>query len=87
MRPLKLTSILTSMNRQITVTEVKAKLLALLHDVEAGEEIDITRHGVTVARLTPARGPHALKDMFAGIVTSDATDESLFSTGEHWSLP
>jgi prevent-host-death family protein len=74
------------MNRQLTATEVKAKLLALLNDVEAGEEIDITRHGVTVARLAPARGPHALKDRFAGIVTSVGDDESLFSTGEHWDL-
>lgn len=72
------------MNRQLTATEVKAKLLRLLNDVEAGEEIDITRHGVTVARLAPARGPHALKDMFAGIVTSNASDEELFSTGVRW---
>jgi prevent-host-death family protein len=70
--------------RQITATEAKAKLLALLDDVQAGEEIEITRHGVTVARLAPARGPHALKGMFRGIVTSSASDEELFSTGETW---
>jgi prevent-host-death family protein len=74
------------MNRQLTATEVKAKLLALLNDVEAGEEIDITRHGVTVARLAPARGPHALKDRFVGIVTSVGDDEDLFSTGVRWDL-
>jgi len=68
----------------MTVTEVKAKLLALLDEVEAGDEIEITRHGVTVARLSPARGPHALKGMFAGIVTSAADDDQLFSTGETW---
>lgn len=72
------------MTRQLTATEVKAKLLALLDDVEAGDEIEITRHGVIVARLGPARGPHALKDRFRGIVTSSATDEELFSTGVRW---
>ena len=74
------------MTRKMTATETKAKLLSLLKDVEHGEEIEITRHGVTVARLMPARGPHALKDLFKGIVTSNATDEELFSTGLVWDL-
>ena len=69
------------MNRRLTATQLKAKLLALLDDVEAGEQIDITRHGVTVARLVPARHAHVLRDRFAGIVTSVADDEALFSTG------
>ena len=71
------------MARQITATEVKAKLLALLDDVEGGEEIEITRHGVLVARLAPARGPHALKDRFPE-VTINAEDDDLFSTGVRW---
>jgi prevent-host-death family protein len=75
------------MTRQMTATEVKAKLLALLDEVERGEEIEITRHGQTVARLGPARGPHALKDLFAGRVMSNATDDELFSTGITWDLP
>src|SRR5438876_918945 len=58
------------MTRQMTATEVKAKLLALLDDVERGEEIELTRHGHTVARLAPARGPPALKRRFAGVVMS-----------------
>ena len=45
------------MNRHVTATEAKAKLLALLDDVEKGEEIEITRNGMTIARLSPARGP------------------------------
>jgi len=75
------------MTRIMTATEVKAKLLALLDEVEEGEEIEITRHGRTVARLAPARGPHALKGMFAGVVWSNASDEELFSTGLDWNLP
>jgi len=70
--------------RRLTATEVKAKILALLDEVAAGDEIEITKHGRTVARLVPATGPHALKGMFAGIVTTAATDEELYSTGEVW---
>jgi prevent-host-death family protein len=47
------------MVRTLTATEVKAKFLALLDDVEHGEEIRITRRGVPIAKLAPARGPHA----------------------------
>jgi len=72
------------MTRKMTATEVKAKLLALLDDVEQGEEIEITRHGRLIARLAPARGPHALKDMFKGIAFSTVSDEELLSTGEIW---
>jgi prevent-host-death family protein len=71
----------------MTATQVKAKLLALLDEVEAGEEIEITRHGLTVAKLTPARGPHALEGRFAGIAMTAASDEELYSTGESWDLP
>jgi len=74
------------MTRQMTVTQVKAKLLALLAEVERGEEIEITRRGLTVARLAPARGRHALRGRFAGLATSSATDEDLFSTGVTWDL-
>jgi prevent-host-death family protein len=74
------------MKRQMTATEVKAKLLALLDEVEQGEEIEITRHGVTIARLSPARGPHALKDRFKDVVTIVADDDDLFSTGAVWNL-
>lgn len=75
------------MIRQMTATEAKARLLALLDDVEAGDEIEITRHGRTVARLAPARGPHALRNRFAGIAMSVSADEELYSTGATWDLP
>lgn len=72
------------MVRQITATEAKAKFLALLDDVEKGDEIEITRHGKLVARIAPARGPHKLWGMHAGIVSSSADDTELYSTGETW---
>jgi prevent-host-death family protein len=68
----------------MTITEVKAKLLSVMNDVENGEEIEITRHGLTVARLIPAKAHHGLKDMFAGVAVSVADEEQLYSTGESW---
>ena len=74
------------MTKQVTATEAKAKLLALLDDVEKGEEIEITRHGHTIARITPARGPHALKDIFRGIAWTTDPEDDLLSTGENWEV-
>jgi prevent-host-death family protein len=72
------------MTRQMTATEVKAKILALLDDVAAGDEIEITKHGRTVARLVPATGAQALRGRFVGVAQSAADDEDLFSTGAEW---
>ena len=72
------------MARTVTATEAKARILALLDEVEAGEEIEITRHGRLVARLVPARGGAALKGRYSGLVTIPDDDESLFSTGLEW---
>jgi prevent-host-death family protein len=70
----------------MTATDVKAKLLSLLDDVEKGEVIEITRHGLTVARLAPARGPHALKGRLTGIAMTAVEDDDLFTTGVSWEL-
>jgi prevent-host-death family protein len=74
------------MTTQMTATEVKAKILSLLDAVAAGEEIEITKHGRTVARLVPAKGPQALKGKLTGIAMSAAADEELFSTEAAWDL-
>ncbi|MDQ3222964.1 MAG: type II toxin-antitoxin system prevent-host-death family antitoxin [Gemmatimonadota bacterium] len=42
------------MSRILTATEVKVTILALLDDVAAGDEVEITKHGRVVARLVPA---------------------------------
>jgi prevent-host-death family protein len=67
------------MVREVTATEAKAKLLALLDDVENGEPVDITRHGRLVARIVPARSGMALWGLHEGKVTIHATDEELFT--------
>ncbi len=74
------------MARTVTATEAKTKLLSLLDEVEAGESVEITRHGHLIARLVPARGAHALWGRHVGIVRSNASDEELFSTGERWEM-
>lgn len=68
------------MGRTVTATEAKAKILALLDEVEAGEEIEITRHGRPVARLVPARPGRRLRGLFKGQLTTVVDSEAeLFS--------
>ncbi len=70
----------------MTATEVKATILALLDEVAAGEEVEITKHGRTVARLVPARGPRSLRAKLSGLAMSAVPDDELFSTGEAWEM-
>lgn len=74
------------MVKKLTATEAKAKILALLDEVAAGDEVEITKHGRTVARLVPATGPNALRGSLAGVAMTAADDEDLFATGEAWEL-
>jgi prevent-host-death family protein len=76
------------MIKKLTATDVKAKILGLLDEVAAGDEVEITKHGRLVARLVPAAGPQALKGSVAGVAMTAAEDEEqLFTTGEAWNLP
>lgn len=72
---------------KLTATEAKARLLALLDEVAAGNEVEITKHGRIVARLVPAGGPHALKGSLAGVAMTAAGEKDLFTTGAIWELP
>lgn len=74
------------MTRQMTATEVKANILSLLDEVAAGDEIEITKHGRTVARLVPAAGPRVVRGRFGGVAVSSEDDELLFTTGADWNL-
>ena len=75
------------MTIRMTVTDVKARILSLLDQVAAGEDVEITRHGRTVARLTAAAGPHALEGSLTGVALSAAPDDDLFTTSVAWDLP
>jgi prevent-host-death family protein len=74
------------MTRKMTATEAKAKILALLDEAAAGEEIEITKHGRTVARLVPAAGSKSLKGTYEGVAATAAEDDELFTTGVTWEL-
>jgi prevent-host-death family protein len=71
---------------RVTATEAKARILALLDQVAAGDEVEITKHGRTVARLVPALGPHSVEGSLAGVAMTNAEDEDLFTTATTWSL-
>ncbi len=75
------------MTRRVTATEAKARILALLDEAAAGDEVEITKHGRIVARLVPATGPRALEGSLTGVAMSAADDEELFTTGVAWDLP
>lgn len=75
------------MTTRMTATEAKAKILSLLDEVEAGDQVEITRHGRTIARLVPASGPHALRGILGGVaMTATASEDELFSTDADWNL-
>jgi prevent-host-death family protein len=74
------------MTIRVTATAAKAKLLSLLDRVADGEVVEITRHGRTVARLSPASGPQALRGSMAGKAMTAAPDDELFATGAEWRL-
>jgi prevent-host-death family protein len=74
------------MPKKLTATEVKASVLTLVEEVAAGDEVEITKHGRTVARLVPAAGPRALKGSFVGVAMTAAEDDDLFMTGQESGL-
>ena len=74
------------MTIKMTATEAKAKILSILDDVAAGQEVEITKRGRTVARLVPAGGPHALKGSLRGVAMTAGREEDLFTTGASWEL-
>lgn len=72
------------MTIKLTATEAKARILSLLDQVSAGEEVEITKHGRTVARLIAANGPRALEGDLAGVAMTSAADDDLFTTDAVW---
>lgn len=59
--------------KNVTVVEAKSGFSALLAEVEAGEEIAVTRHGKVVARLVPDR-PRVAADAFRDFWAEDEID-------------
>jgi len=74
------------MTVKMTATEVKARILSILDEVAAGQEVEITKRGRTVARLVPAAGPHGLRGSLTGVAMTAGSEEDLFTTGATWEL-
>ncbi len=74
------------MRRNISATDARARLLVLLDQVAAGDEIEITKHGRTVARLVPAVGPNSLRGTLTGVAHTAAEEDDLFTTASTWDL-
>ena len=72
------------MGTKMTATQAKSRLLALLDRVAAGEEVEITKHGRSVARLVPSTGPHALRGSLAGVAVTVDPEDDLLSTPDTW---
>lgn len=72
------------MARRVTATDAKATILRLLDEVASGEEIEIIRHGRSVARLVPAAGARSLKGSYSGQAMTAVEEEKLFSTDQPW---
>ena len=72
------------MTRSISATELKATILSVLDDVAAGEVVEISKRGRTIARLVPATGPAGLRGRFVGVAATTSDEEGLFATGERW---
>ncbi|MCF6262312.1 MAG: type II toxin-antitoxin system prevent-host-death family antitoxin [Xanthomonadales bacterium] len=48
--------------------EIKARLAEVLRKVEAGQEVEITRHGKAIARLTPMQKQASLQQYSLAVV-------------------
>jgi prevent-host-death family protein len=56
--------------KSVPIFEAKAHFSALLAEVEAGEEIAVTRHGKVIARLVPdypRKAADAFRDLWADV--------------------
>lgn len=66
--------------RTVAVYEVKASLSHLLDQVEAGEEIKITRRGVAIARIVPDHPP--VKADIAALIAEIKTTRVNYTLGD-----
>lgn len=54
------------MNRRVSVAEAKNKLPAIIHEVEKGSVVEITRYGRSVAFVVPQRDFDLLQEKGGG---------------------
>jgi antitoxin (DNA-binding transcriptional repressor) of toxin-antitoxin stability system len=71
----------------VTAADANTRILRLLDDVALGEEIEITRHGLTVAWLVRPHRARPLKGSFDGVATTAGDERDLFSTDARGTPP
>jgi prevent-host-death family protein len=54
------------MTRKVSVAEAKGKLPSIIHDVERGSTVEITRHGKSVAVMVPTGDYERLREKGKG---------------------
>jgi prevent-host-death family protein len=54
------------MTRKVSVAEAKGKLPSIIHEVEQGSRVEITRHGKPVAVMVPTGDYERLKEKGRG---------------------
>ncbi|MSV30619.1 MAG: hypothetical protein EXQ52_18020 [Bryobacterales bacterium] len=69
------------MEKQIPISEVRARLLSLVDDLPR-EGVLITSHRNPIARLTPLPLGNSMIGVLRGLIVNP--DDDLFSTGEPW---
>ena len=63
--------------------EIKARLAEVLRKVEAGQEVEITRHGKTIARLAPIQKQASLQDYTSAVVKMQSFNKVVLGKGEN----
>ena len=54
------------MTRKVSVAEAKGKLPSIVHEVEQGSRVEITRHGKSVAVMVPTGDYERMKEKGKG---------------------
>jgi prevent-host-death family protein len=74
------------MTKQMTATDLKAHLLAVLEQVATGEVVEVTKRGRVIARVVPATASYGSRGALRGMATSNAPDAELYSTADTWNV-
>jgi prevent-host-death family protein len=68
--------------RTLGIAELRDNISEILHEVEQGEIVEVTRDGQLVARLVPARGPGLSPSEIEEIIAD--MDRVAAELGAHW---
>lgn len=70
--------------KRMGIRELKARMSEVVNEVQAGETVEVTRHGEVVAMLVPVRRPVDNDEVRATLVSLDALRAEI---GRHVTQP